>query len=265
MKLLYNLMHKRPPKTSNSKNKILCARWGKFYKEKDIDELYEKVKANCSIPFDFEVIDNFSAYKHWERAKKKHYRASLQPDQRFDAIQNGYHRDDFGGIPHYRKITMFDQDSKFNSNDTLLYLDLDTNIQGDLGYFFELENEKPYLVWNYWWDDPYYKNGYEWKRQFHITRCPLFNSSVMVWKPGQNKPIYNFVEQNLNECFFTYPSMDTFMFHNFGPYSEKSRKNHFNYYDEGIVTSQRVLNDNKPGIINMLEGLSAEEKKNVSH
>ena len=201
-----------------------------------------------------------------ERAKKKNYRASLQPDQRFDAIQNGYHRDDFGGMPHYRKLTMFDQDSMFNPNDTLLYLDLDTNIEGDLGYFFEeLDHSKPYITWNYWWDDPYYENGYEWKRQYHVTRCPLFNSSVLVWKPGQNKPIYNFVERKLNECFYTYPSIDTFMFHNFGPYSNTSRKNHFNYYKEGIVTSQRVLGDNKPGIINMLEGLSQEEKNNVSH
>jgi len=264
MKWLYNAMNPRPPKTSTSKNKIVCARWGKLYSERDIDDLYEKVKKNCSVDFDFEVFDNFKKYKHWEKAKKKHYRASLQPDERFDAVQKGYHRDDFGGIPHYRKITMFDQDKKFNSEDTILYLDLDTNITGDLAYFFEeLNYARPYLVWNYWWDE---NDGIEWKRQYHVTRCPLFNSSVMVWKPGQNETIYNFVENNLDECFYTYPSMDTFMFHNFGPHSNLERRNHFNYFDEGIVTSQRVLNNNNPGIVNMLEGLSVEEKnKYVSH
>jgi hypothetical protein len=74
----------------------------------------------------------------------------------------------------------------------------------------------------------------------------------MVWKPGQNRKIYNFLEDNADKCFFTYPSMDTFLFHQFGS------KDHFNYFEEGIVTSQRI-SKNK-GIVHMLEGLSTEEK-----
>jgi hypothetical protein len=60
--------------------------------------------------------------------------------------------------------------------------------------------------------------------------------------------------------------MDTFMFHQFGPYSYEPRTNHFQYYKEGVVTTQRELKENqKPGIINMLEGMSLEEKSsNVS-
>ena len=56
------------------------------------------------------------------------------------------------------------------------------------------------------------------------------------------------------------------MFHQFGPYSSKERANHFQYYKEGIVTTKRELKENeKPGIINMLEGMTLEEKKdNVS-
>ena len=178
------------------KNKIICAKWGDLYSDADVNSLYEKVKQNCSVPFDFECFDKFD--EKWDEYKWKNYRASLEPDYRFDAVQNGYHRDDFGGIPHYRKITLFNEDQKFSDEDTILYLDLDTLITGDLGYFFEeLNDDKPYLVWNYWWDHPYFENGYEWKRQYHITRCPLFNSSVMRWKPGQNrKPIYNFVDKH---------------------------------------------------------------------
>ena len=57
------------------------------------------------------------------------------------------------------------------------------------------------------------------------------------------------------------------MFHQFGPYSIESRRNHFQYYDEGIVTTERALKENdKRGIINMLEGISLSEKKqNVSN
>lgn len=238
--------------------RIICAKWGSLYTDKDVNSLYKKAKQNCSVDFSFECFDNLD--DSWEVYKLKHYRASTEPTHRIEEFQNGYHRDDFGGIPHYRKLTMFEADKKFNSNDTLLYLDLDTNIQGDLAYFFEkLNNKKPYLVWNYWYEG---NDGEEWKRQYHITRCPLFNSSVMIWKPGQNKPIYDFISNNLDECFFTYPSMDTFMFHQFGPYSYGKRKNHFQYFKEGIVTTQRALKENEnPGIINMLEGLSHEEKQ----
>ena len=238
--------------------RIVCAKWGNLYTEDDVNSLYKKAKQNCSVDFEFECFDDLD--DSWADYKSKHYRASVEPTYRSETIQNGYHRDDFGGIPHFRKLTMFEADKKFNPNDTLLYLDLDTNISGDLAYFFEeLNNKKPYLVWNYWYEN---NDGKEWKRQYHITRCPLFNSSVMIWKPGQNKPIYDFVSNNLDECFFTYPSMDTFMFHQFGPYSYGNRRNNFQYFDEGIVTTQRVLKENdKPGIINMLEGLSHEEKQ----
>ena len=90
----------------------------------------------------------------------------------------------------------------------------------------------------------------------------------MRWKPGQNKPIFDFVDKYTDQRFFTYPSMDTFMFHNFGPFSPSSddefygeRKNQFQYYNKGIITSERVMQTNdKPGIIHMLEGLTAEEK-----
>lgn len=243
------------------KNRIICARWGSLYSDSDVAKLYNNVKKNCSVDFEFECFDELTS--EWEDYKWKHYRASVEPDSRFDQVQNGYHRDDFGGIPHYRKILLFNEDSKFSHDDTILFLDLDTLILKDLGYFFEeLDDSKPYLVWNYWWDHPYFEGGSEWKRQYHITRCPLFNSSVMRWKPGQNRPIYNFVNSNLSECFFTYPSMDTFMFHNFGPYSNKDRRNHFNYYDENIITSQRInpIETAETGIIHMLEGMSEEEK-----
>ena len=249
-------------------NRVICAKWGSLYSDANVDELLRRVKHNCSVPFEFECIEEFD--ERWEEYKWKHYRATIEPDYRIEGIQNGYHRDDFGGIPHYRKITLFNADSKYDPNDTILYLDIDTHITGDLAYFFEQCNDdKPYLVWNYWWED----KPEDWKYQFHITRCPLFNSSVMRWKPGQNKLIYDFVDTYTDECFFTYPSMDTFMFHNFGPYSNnnpnqydsdtisRNRRDHFQYFDKGIVTSQRVLKeDEQPGIIHMLEGLTTEEK-----
>ncbi len=245
----------------NQKNRIICTKWGSGYGDKDIVNLYNSVQKNCSVDIEFECFENLES--DWEDYKWKHYRASNEPDYRKDMVQNNYHRDDFGGIPHYRKILLFELDKKFNPNDKILYLDLDTLITGDLAYFFEdLNIDKPYIVWNYWWDHPYFESGSEWKRQYSITRCPLFNSSTMLWKPGQNKPIYNHIAQYTDEVFFTYPSMDTFMFHNFGPCNSSKNKNHFQYFDEGIITSERInsIEDGEAGIIHMLEGLSNEEK-----
>ena len=234
-------------------NRIICVKWGDLYSDSDVDILYDKVKSNCSVDFEFECITKFD--NHFKPYNQKHeFRQAPE-----------YHEDDVGGIPHYRKLTLFNDDHLFDRNDTILYLDLDNNIQGDLAYFFEqLSNDKPYLVWNYWWET----KPDHWLRQYNVTRCPLYNSSVMRWKPGQNKPIYDFLKLYAEQCFFTYPSMDTFMFHQFGPYSFGHRKTHFNYYEQGKVTSQRVIGDNDfwkdydepQGIINMLEGLTSAEK-----
>ena len=94
------------------------------------------VEKNCSVDIEFECFENLES--DWEDYKWKHYRASNEPDYRKDMVQNNYHRDDFGGIPHYRKILLFELDKKFNPNDKILYLDLDTLITGDLAYFLKI-------------------------------------------------------------------------------------------------------------------------------
>mgnify|MGYP007032667209 CR=1 FL=1 len=86
-------------------NRIICARWGTLYGDHAVDQLYESVKANCSVDFEFECFDEFD--EELEIYKQTYYRASSQPDERKDEVQNGYHRDDFGGIPHYRKRCLF--------------------------------------------------------------------------------------------------------------------------------------------------------------
>ena len=78
----------------------------------------------------------------------------------------------------------------------------------------------------------------------------------MLWKPGQNLPIYNFLKANADKVFFTYRGIDTFMFHHFGPYTST----HFNHFEEGVVTSHRHGGNILAGIVHMFEGLSDEEK-----
>ena len=115
------------------------------------------------------------------------------------------------------------------------------------------------MTWNYWAE---YKPE-EWKRLYNISHCPLYNSSVMLWKPGQNRSIYNFLKKNADKAFFTYRGIDTFMFHHFGPYTPM--KDHFNYFREGVITTHRIHGhpdyDYDPPVIHILEGLTSEEKK----
>ena len=225
--------------------RVICAKWGN-YDDNTITQLHDNVKEKSSISFDFlcftEFSDEFDKYQHQK---------------------DGYDYWDQGGLPHSNKIQLFKLDEKFDKDDKILFLDLDVDIIDDIAYFFELPNDKPYMTWNYWAED----KPEEWKRLYNISHCPLYNSSVMLWKPGQNRSIYNFLKKNADKAFFTYRGIDTFMFHHFGPYTP--RKDHFNYFREGVITTHRIHGyplypdyDYEPPIIHILEGLTSEEKKN---
>ena len=231
--------------------RIVCTRWGTQYTQDDVDALYSQVIDNCSVPFTFECFDSFPCI--FDEYHDRHYRGKNAPTSPREIIHNGYHRDDLGGIPHYRKLFLFDLDRKYDRGDIILYLDLDTHIIKDLEYFTRLNNDRPYIVKNYWWED----DPNSWKRQYNITRCPLFNSSVLRWVRGQNRVIFKFLSRYPNECFFTYPSMDTFLFHTHGPFTPRD---HFQYFPRERITSQRVSPSTPISIIHMLEGLNHNEK-----
>ena len=213
------------------KNRIICSKWGETFDDSDVNTLHRQVEANCSVPFDFICYDKF-----------KHDLSRFVPHNR-----KGHHVDDQGGLSHWRKLTLFD-DVHFGEDDKILYLDLDVDVKSDLAYFFELENDNPYIIWNHWWE----RKPEEWLRQYHQARCPLYNSSTLLWKTGQNRAILAFLLAHAEEIFFTYKRIDTFMFHCFGPHSTRD---HFKYFDEGIITSHRLVGDSNPGIIHSYEGI----------
>jgi len=214
--------------------RVICAKWGD-YNDDTITQLFHNVKEKSTVPFTFECFTEFS--------------------DEFDKYQyqkDGYDYWDQGGLPHSNKIQLFKLDEKFDKDDIILYFDLDVIVNQDIAYFTELNNDKPYIVWNYWYEE----KPEEWRRLYNISHCPLFNSSVMLWKPGQNIEIYNFLKRNTDKVFFTYRGIDTFMFHHFGPYNSA----HFNYFEEGVVTSHRHGGNILAGAVHMFEGLSDEEK-----
>lgn len=256
-------------------NRIVCMRWGNVYTDQHVEKLFDQVNKHCSVPFNFHLFDNVD-HPDWNRAQKKHFRGLDDPDQRAQGAWNDFERDDCGGLTHYRKLLMFayDTDSycvdplknkyeitNWAPDDTVLYLDLDSLILGDLAWFFDQDMSKPWIVKSYWFDKG---DGGEWKRQYHLRRCPYFNSSVLLWKPGQNRPIFDFINDNLDEVFFTYGVNDNFMFHLFGPHAYgEDRRNHFNVFPKGIITSEKYSDEGELGIIRSLEGLSIQEKNQI--
>jgi hypothetical protein len=91
---------KQKPK---GKNRVICARWGTLYSEADVDNLYQKVKENCSVDFEFECVEDFD--ETWDTFKWKNYRASVEPDYRFDTI-NHILFGTIGGIIHILKTVV---------------------------------------------------------------------------------------------------------------------------------------------------------------
>ena len=259
-------------------NRIVTCRWGKVYSPQHVDKLYDMVNKNCSVPFEFHCFDELDK-PEWNAAQKKHFRGLDDPDMRAQGAWSDFERDDCGGLTHYRKLLMFAHDTDsypnydpvkdqeiwvktgWDKSDRILFLDLDVLVLKDLSYFFDLDHSKPWIVKSYWFDGM--REEGEWQRQFHLRRCPYFNSSVLTWSPTQNRRIYDTINENLDEVFFTYGVNDNFMFHLFGPWAyDEDRRNHFNVYPPGIITSQQYT-PNERGIIHSFEGMSMKEKEDA--
>ena len=131
------------------------------------------------------------------------------------------------------------QYQKFDKDDTILYLDLDVIIKQDIDYFSELSNNKPYVVWNYW-DE---LKPEEWRRLYNISHCPLFNSSVMLWKPGQNQRVWYHLLKTHPVAFYNYGMIDNWLFHRFGPWVyDDSQKNWFTPFEKSFVSKNGIIN-----------------------
>ena len=154
--------------------KVVTCRWGSVYTQEHVDKLYYRVKAKCSVDFDFYCFDNPDR-STWREAQKKHFRGLDDPDMRAQGAWNDYERDDCGGLTHYRKLLMFSKDLDerhrngdriFDLDDTILFLDLDVLILKDIAPFFELDNLNPWIVKSYWFDGE--REEGEWQRQFYL-------------------------------------------------------------------------------------------------
>ena len=84
-----------------------------------------------------------------------------------------------------------------------------------LKYFFELPNDKPWIVRGWWNDILTVKKNYA-----KYKSTPL-NSSAILWKKGEMMPVWEHVNKHAELIFFTYPSLDNYFTHHwYDPWNE---------------------------------------------
>jgi len=178
-------------------NTILCVKWGDKYDNSYVEKLKEQCEDNCSVPFDFYCLTD-------NPTEDYHVKLPTFLDSYYDAER--------GFFWAWRKIYMFNE---LVDGEQFLFLDLDVIIHQDLKYFFDLPMDKPYIVRGWWNDIVHAKKNYA-----KYKSTPL-NSSVILWKKGQMKPVWDQVKGNTEVIFFTYPSLDNYMAHHwYDPWNE---------------------------------------------
>lgn len=231
-------------------NKVIYLRWGKRYTKDHVVRLEEQVKNNCSVPYEFVTINHCYAGEAYDRldwAQRTYYRGKDDVEES-TSIQNNFLREDLGGLTHWQKLLMFRYDREyFDWEDKLLYIDLDSNIKGDLAYFFNLPVEKPMIAYD--WDA--YDNN-KWQHSYTTRAHPLYNSSVILWKPETCESVWQEILK-LNGSFYQFGMLDNWLFHRFGPWAYNSKhKNFFTPFDRDVIS--------KNGIIETMSGTTIEEK-----
>ncbi len=232
-------------------NKVIYLRWGNRYTKDHVARLEEQVKNNCSVPYEFVTMNHCCAGKYYDKMdwyQNKFYRGKDDVEES-TTIQNNFLREDLGGLAHWQKILMFRFDRDyFHADDKLLYIDLDSNIKGDLAYFFNLPVERPMIAFD--WDA--YDNN-KWQHSYTTRAHPLFNSSVLLWRPGFYRKVWHEIYPTAQAVFYQFGMLDNWLFHRFGPWAyNDNNKEFFLPFDRGVIS--------KDGIIETMSGTTIEEK-----
>ncbi len=232
-------------------NKVIYLRWGDRYTKDHVARLEEQVKNNCSVPYEFVTMNHCYAGPFYDRLshyQKNEYRGKDDVEES-TSIQSNFLREDLGGLAHFQKILMFRYDREyFDSSDKLLYIDLDSNIKGDLAYFFNLPIERPMIAFD--WDA--YDNN-KWQHTYTTRAHPLYNSSVLLWKPYFCDLVWMDLHKTAWASFYQFGMFDNWLFHRFGPWAYNTdNKDFFIPFDRDIIS--------KSGIIETMSGTTLEDK-----
>ena len=191
-------------------------KWGDKYGPEYVNRLLGSLRHHCREPFILNLISD-----------------------NFDGVDNNITFIDYSDFDHFsfpkdkiftrEKLTLF---KEFNKGINC-WLDLDILIHDDIEFMFDHEFEKPKFIWNYW--NNYYERSLKWYGKG--SSCHV-NSSFVAWRDNSGEYIYDYLYNNKEKAFFTYKSLDKFLFY------QLHRKNKLDYWDKNIFN-----NYNKEGFI----------------
>ncbi len=122
---------------------------------------------------------------------------------------------------HWYKLWMYSLD---NLGD-IIYLDLDVRIQKNVSELFNFVDIVPTICYTYWKDDEF-PNLDPGKHSMRFLSN--YNSSVVLWKSGTTKGIWELFESNLDYYMVKYYGDDRFLWH---------ENLNFNVFPKGLIYS----------------------------
>lgn len=184
-------------------------KWGEKYGPEYVNRLYGSLRHHCSKSFVLNLIsDNFHG---------------------IDSNINCIDYSSFDPFPHPKnqiftreKLVLFD---KFVEGKNC-WLDLDILIHSNIDDLLDLDFPRPKFIWNYWND--YKERSEKWYGKG--VSCHV-NSSFVMWEGDKGRYLYNLLKDNEDKAFFTYKSLDKFLFY------QAHRKGLMDFWDENIVSN----------------------------
>ena len=188
---------------------IYSLKWGQKYGPEYVNRLYAGLKRYLRKPFTYTCITDDPTGLNTA--------IKIVDYSSFDPFN--YPKD---RVFTREKLVMFD---KFTQGKNA-WIDLDALIHKDITFLFEQSLERPKFIWNYW-------NNYEERSLQWYGKCASchVNSSFVMWENDNGKYLYDLLNDNKEKVFFTYKSLDKFLFY------QAHRKGLLDYWPEGTISN----------------------------
>ena len=211
-------------------------KWGDKYGPEYVNRLYGSLRHHCREPFILNVISD-----------------------NFHGVDNSITRIDYSNFDHFS----FPKDQIFTREKLVLFkefkegincwLDLDILIHDDIEFMFDYEFDKPKFIWNYWND--YNERSLRWYGKG--SSCHV-NSSFVAWKDNCGEYIYDYLYNNKEKAFFTYKSLDKFLFY------QLHRKQQLDYWDKGIFSNYNREGFVEKGVVSLFNTSHLYNNKGIN-
>lgn len=214
---------------------FFCLKWGEKYDATYVNRLNNSIKRNLDVPFQLTCITDNA-----------------------DGIDPSI------GIIDYTTFDPFDYDKdriftreklvilKTFQEGRNIWLDLDILIHENITEEVTMEIQKPTFIWNYW--NPL-SRSYDWYGKG--ASCHV-NSSFVMWDGDMGNEIWDFLIRHEKEAFFTYKSLDKFLFY------QCYRKGMMDFWPEGFVSNFNREGFKKKGKISLFNTSHIHKNRGIT-